>query len=142
MDTLKITDSLAIPMSEIELKAVRSPGAGGQSVNKVSSAIHLRFDVARSPSLPVEVRDRLLASGDQRITNAGLLVIKASEHRTQERNRQAALSRLAAALQQATERPTPRIPTRPGKKARKKRVDAKVRRGALKRLRGRPNDTS
>lgn len=140
MDELRVTSTLAIPMSEIELRAVRSQGAGGQNVNKVASAIHLRFDIAQSSALPAAIRDRLLASGDQRITGDGVLIIKAQEHRTRERNRQAALARLAEAVRQATVRRKPRVATRPSKKAKKKRVDNKVRRGALKKLRGKPDD--
>ncbi len=140
VEELRVTDTLAIPLSEIEIKAVRSQGAGGQNVNKVASAIHLRFDVANSSSLPAAVRDRILRSGDQRITSDGVLVIKAQEHRTQDRNRQAALERLVEIVRQATIRRKPRIATKPSRKAKKKRVDDKTRRGALKKLRGRPDD--
>ena len=108
-------------------------------MNKVASAIHLRFDVANSPSLPPAIRRKLLDSGDQRITGDGVLVIKAQEHRTQERNRQAALDRLVEVVKRATLRRKPRIATKPSKKARKKRVDDKTRRGAVKKLRGKPD---
>jgi len=139
VEEIRVTNTLAIPLSEIEFKAVRSQGAGGQNVNKVASAIQLRFDVANSASLPTAVRNKILDSGDQRITGDGVLIIKAQEHRTQERNRQAALDRLADVVRRATIRRKRRIRTRPGKKAIKKRVDDKVRRGAVKRLRGKPD---
>ncbi len=139
MEEIRVTSSLAIPLSEIDFKAVRSQGAGGQNVNKVASAIHLRFDIANSPSLPAAVRQKLLGSGDQRITGEGILIIKAQEHRTQERNRQAALERLVETIRRATLRRKPRIPTKPGKQAKKKRVDDKVRRGAVKKMRGKPD---
>ncbi|MDJ0751679.1 MAG: alternative ribosome rescue aminoacyl-tRNA hydrolase ArfB [Woeseiaceae bacterium] len=139
MEEIRVTSSLAIPLSEVEFKAVRAQGAGGQNVNKVASAIHLRFDIANSPSLPAAVRQKLLDSGDQRITGDGILIIKAQEYRTQERNRQAALERLVETVRRATLRRKPRIATRPGKKAKKKRVDDKVRRGAVKKLRGKPD---
>ncbi|MBT8083093.1 MAG: aminoacyl-tRNA hydrolase [Gammaproteobacteria bacterium] len=140
MDELPITDTLSIPLAEIDMQAVRSQGAGGQNVNKLSTAIHLRFDVRNSPSLPSGVRARLLASGDRRISNDGILILKSQDSRSQERNRQAALRRLAGVIRAATVQRTPRIPTRPGKATRDKQLDAKSRRGNLKRLRGKPEN--
>jgi ribosome-associated protein len=127
-------------MSEIALRAVRAQGAGGQNVNKVATAIHLRFDIRHSPSLPETIRSRLLDSGDQRISASGVLIIKAQESRSQGRNREAALRRLAGLIREAMHEPKPRKPTRPGKTARKKRIDDKTRRGVLKKLRGKPAD--
>lgn len=138
MDELRISDSIAIPMSEFDIRAVRSQGAGGQNVNKVATAIHLRFDIQGSPSLPDDVRRKLLASGDQRISSTGVLVIKSQESRSQERNKQVALQRLADLVERATHKPKKRVPTKPGKQAKKKRLDNKSRRGELKKLRARP----
>ena len=95
VDELKINKNLSIPMSEIDMRAVRAQGAGGQNVNKVATAIHLRFDISNSTTLPERVRRTLLSSGDQRITSDGVLIIKSQESRSQDRNRQAALERLA-----------------------------------------------
>ena len=138
MDELRIDDTITIPLSELDIRAVRAQGAGGQNVNKVATAIHLRFDIRQSECLPEAVRTRLLNSGDQRITSDGVLVIKSQESRSQERNRQAAIARLADIIRDATRVQKPRRPTRPSKAAKKKRLDAKSKRGDLKRLRGKP----
>ena len=131
---IRINDKLSIEEDELVFSAIRAGGPGGQNVNKVSSAIHLRFDIAAS-SLPEAVRARLLNSRDQRITSDGVVVIKAQNHRTQEKNRQDAIDRLCAMVRTAADVPKRRIPTRPGRAAKKRRLDEKKKRGALKKLR-------
>lgn len=135
MESLTITPQLEIPLTEIELRAVRSRGAGGQNVNKVATAIHLRFDIRNSHALPDGLKRKLLSLKDQRISAEGVLVIKAQEHRSQDRNRQAALERLAEFISGAMHEPKKRVPTRPGRRAMQKRLDDKSRRGALKKSR-------
>ncbi len=128
---LRISSKVNLPVNEVELRAIRAQGAGGQNINKVSSAIHLRFDIAAS-SLPDVYKQRLLALNDQRITKAGMLVMKAQEHRTQEMNRHTALLRLQELIQRAITVPKPRKPTQPSVTAKKKRVESKVKRSAVK----------
>ena len=140
MDTLDISDTIRIPMTEIRMTAVRSQGAGGQNVNKVATAIHLRFDVQNSIAIPDRIKLRLQTISDHRITDDGVIVIKSQAHRSQDRNRQAALSRLTELLRSALREPKRRIKTRPSKKAKQKRLDQKTRRGALKRTRGKVSD--
>ena len=117
MDTLDISDTIRIPMTEIRMTAVRSQGAGGQNVNKVATAIHLRFDVQNSTAIPDRIKLRLQTISDHRITDDGVIVIKSQAHRSQDRNRQAALSRLTELLQSALRERKRRIKTRPSKKA-------------------------
>lgn len=135
---LPITSNLAIPLAEIDISAVRSQGAGGQNVNKVASAVHLRFDIQAS-SLPPHLKERLLGMSDQRITKDGVVIIKAQRQRTQEQNRADALERLRALIRGATVTARRRTPTRPTRSARRKRTDAKTRRGRIKNLRQKVN---
>jgi len=131
---LQITPSLTLPLDEVEMTAVASQGAGGQNVNKVASAIHLRLDL-RASSLPEEIKERLLARHDQRITGDGVVVLKAQRYRTQEQNRADALRRLATLLAAATCVAAPRKATRPSKSSQRKRVEQKKGRGQIKALR-------
>lgn len=138
---LKITASVQIPEQELRERFVRSPGPGGQNVNKLATAVQLSLDLKGSPSLPDPLRERLLASGDRRIDRDGVLTIHAHRFRTRERNRADARARLAALIARASVAPKVRRPTKPSQSAKRRRTDEKLRRARIKSLRRPVSDT-
>ena len=132
---LKISDNITIPLAEIEFSAIRSQGAGGQNVSKVSTAIHIRFDVRASESLSHDEKERVLRIHDQRLSKEGVIVIKSQRYRSQNQNREDALGKLAKMINKALLEEKQRKPTKPSKQSNKKRLDAKTKRGRLKETR-------
>lgn len=133
---IRVTPRIHIDEREIEERFVRASGPGGQNVNKLATAVQLRFDVRRSPSLPEDVRERLERLAGTRVTREGVLVIIAQRHRTQARNREDALERLVQLIRSAAIAPRPRRATKPSKAERERRIEGKKRRASIKRLRG------
>ena len=132
---IQVTRFISIKESEISLEFIRASGPGGQNINKVASAVQLRFDVSHSPSLPEEVRERLIKLAGRRVTSEGMLIIHARRFRTQERNRQDAIDRLIELIRKAARKPKVRRKTKPTLESKKRRLEAKRRRGEVKRLR-------
>ncbi|ADV46380.1 alternative ribosome rescue aminoacyl-tRNA hydrolase ArfB [Nitratifractor salsuginis] len=141
MPKLKITDHLSLDENDVEFSAIRAQGSGGQKVNKVSAAVHLRFDIAAS-SLPEFYKEKLLALKDKSISKEGIIVIKSQQYRSLEQNREEALERLIELIKSVTRTQKRRIPTRPTKGSVKRRIEAKKRLGGKKRLRGRVREES
>ncbi|KJS34056.1 MAG: peptide chain release factor I [Rhodospirillaceae bacterium BRH_c57] len=138
MGTIRVTPTIFLDEDELEETFVRSSGPGGQNVNKVSTAVQLRFDARRSPNLPEDVRARLERLAGSRLTNDGIIIIMADRYRSQERNREDAQERLVDLVRDAAHRPRTRRPTKPTKGSKTRRLDAKKQRGAIKGLRGNP----
>ena len=132
---LQITSNLSLDERELSFDFIRASGPGGQNVNKVATAVQLRFDLRNSPSLPEEVKSRLIRLAGKRVTGDGVLVIEAKRYRTQEQNRADALLRLTTLIEKATYRPKKRYSTRPSKASQARRIEAKKQRGAVKRIR-------